>query len=97
MTSTSAERNLLPRVVVVGLGPAGPDLLTAGTLDAIGAASRRFLRTRRHPAAVAVPAAEDFDAVYEASASFDEVYRSEERRVGKKCVRTCRSRGSTDP
>src|SRR3546814_2470519 len=74
MTSTSAERNLLPRVVVVGLGPAGPDLLTAGTLDAIGAASRRFLRTRRHPAAVAVPDAEDFDAVYEASASFDEVY-----------------------
>ncbi|HEY9557396.1 MAG TPA: MazG family protein, partial [Acidimicrobiales bacterium] len=58
----------------MGLGPAGPDLLTAGTLDAIGAASRRFLRTRRHPAAVAVPDAEDFDAVYEASASFDEVY-----------------------
>src|SRR3546814_18346238 len=76
MTSTSAERNLLPRVVVVGLGPAGPDLLTAGTLDAIGAASRRFLRARRPPAAVAVPDPEDFDPVYPASASLDEVYAS---------------------
>src|SRR3546814_1627997 len=76
MTSTSAERNLFPRVVLLGLVPAVPYLLTAVTLDAIGASSRMFLRTRRHPAAVAVPDAEDFDAVYEASASFDEVYAS---------------------
>ena len=60
--------------MVGGLGPAGPDLLTAGTLRAIEAIEPRFLRTRRHPAAGAVPVAEDFDAVYEQAASFEEVY-----------------------
>jgi tetrapyrrole methylase family protein/MazG family protein len=63
-----------PRVVVGGLGPAGPDLLTAGTLAAIERIPRRFLRTRRHPAASAAPEAVDFDAAYEAAASFDAVY-----------------------
>ncbi len=61
-------------MVVGGLGPAGPDLLTAGTLTAIERIPRRFLRTRRHPAAAAVADAVDFDDVYEAAASFDEVY-----------------------
>ena len=38
-----------------GLGPAGPELLTAGTLAAIERIPHRLLRTTRHPAAVAVP------------------------------------------
>ena len=63
-----------PRVVVAGLGPAGADLLTTGTVAAIDAVSHRFLRTRRHPAAPAVPGAIDFDDVYEAEGSFEEVY-----------------------
>ncbi len=63
-----------PRVVVAGLGPAGADLLTAGTLAAIEAVPHRLLRTRRHPAASAVPDATDFDHLYEAGASFDAVY-----------------------
>jgi tetrapyrrole methylase family protein/MazG family protein len=63
-----------PHVVVAGLGPAGADLLTAGTVAAIERIPRRFLRTRRHPAAAAVPDAEDFDGVYDAAASFEEVY-----------------------
>ena len=50
-----------PRIVIGGLGPAGPDLLTAGTLAAIDRIPRRFLRTRRHPASSAVPDAVDFD------------------------------------
>ena len=58
----------------MGLGPAGPDLLTAGTLAAIEALPVQFLRTRRHPAASALSNATDFDARYEAAASFDEVY-----------------------
>ncbi|MEO7428888.1 MAG: MazG family protein [Acidimicrobiales bacterium] len=60
--------------MVVGLGPAGPDLLTTGTLSAIERVPVRFLRTRRHPAATSVPAAADFDEVYETASSFDEVY-----------------------
>jgi tetrapyrrole methylase family protein/MazG family protein len=60
--------------VVVGLGPGGVDLLTAGTVARIDAAAVRYLRTRRHPAAEAVPGAETFDAVYEQATSIDEVY-----------------------
>lgn len=63
-----------PRVVIVGLGPGGPDLVTAGTLAAIEAAPRRFLRTERHPAGSVVPGATTFDDVYESAHSIDEVY-----------------------
>jgi tetrapyrrole methylase family protein/MazG family protein len=63
-----------PRIVVIGLGPAGPDLMTAGTLARIAAVPQRFLRTARHPAAVAVPDAPTFDHVYDTADSFDEVY-----------------------
>ncbi len=64
------------RVVVVGLGPAGPDLLTAATTAAIAAVPRRFLRTARHPSAAAVGEARSFDDRYEREASFDAVYAS---------------------
>ncbi|MGQ0432342.1 MAG: MazG family protein [Microthrixaceae bacterium] len=64
----------MARIVIVGLGPAGPDLLTAGTLAAIERIPVRFLRTRRHPAASVVGDAADFDDLYESSASFEEVY-----------------------
>jgi tetrapyrrole methylase family protein/MazG family protein len=64
----------VPRVVVIGLGPAGPDLLTAGTLARIEAVAHRYLRTQRHPAAAAVGNATTFDDLYETASSFDEVY-----------------------
>lgn len=65
------------RLVVVGLGPAGPELLTAGTLDAIAAVApeRRWLRTTRHPSAPAAGTARSFDDAYDAEATFDAVYR----------------------
>ena len=61
-------------VTIVGLGPAGPELLTAGTLARLDATIPRFLRTERHPAAPAVVGAESFDALYDAHTSFDAVY-----------------------
>lgn len=64
------------RITVVGLGPAGPDLVTAETLDLIAACDRRYLRTARHPAARVVAGAVAFDDVYEASDSFDAVYKT---------------------
>ena len=64
-----------PRVIVVGLGPAGPDLLTAQTHAVIEATPVRVLRTVRHPAAVAVPGASSCDDLYESADVFDEVYR----------------------
>ena len=63
------------KVVVVGLGPAGPELLTAEAQAAIERIPKRFLRTVRHPSAVAVPDATTFDDRYEAEATMDAVYR----------------------
>ena len=64
------------RIDVVGLGPAGSDLITAGTLALLADAPRVFLRTRRHPAAGVVLGASTFDHHYESAATFEEVYRS---------------------
>ncbi|HET7489765.1 MAG TPA: nucleoside triphosphate pyrophosphohydrolase [Acidimicrobiales bacterium] len=62
------------RVVAAGLGPAGPDLLTAATVAAIGRIPARYLRTTRHPAAAAVPGAHSFDALYDRADTLEEVY-----------------------
>jgi tetrapyrrole methylase family protein / MazG family protein len=64
------------RVVVVGLGPAGPGLLTAETVAAIDRIPVRFVRTARHPTAAAVPGGRSFDWVYEQAARLDDVYPS---------------------
>ena len=64
----------MPRVVVAGLGPAGPDLFTAATTAAVERVPRRWLRTARHPSAAAVRGAGTFDHLYESAASLDEVY-----------------------
>ena len=61
-------------ITVVGLGPAGPDLLTTQAVTAIAAHPRRWVRTRRHPAAAAVGAAESFDGIYETRSTFADVY-----------------------
>lgn len=61
------------RLTVVGLGPAGPELITPQTHAAIAAADRVWLRTSRHPAADGIDAA-SFDEVYEAADTFADVY-----------------------
>ena len=64
----------LPRVVVVGLGPAGPELLTQQALAEIDRIKTAFVRTTRHPSAAAVASASSFDAVYEQESTLDAVY-----------------------
>jgi tetrapyrrole methylase family protein/MazG family protein len=64
----------MPTVTVVGLGPGGPDLVTAGALAAIERISVRYVRTTRHPSASVVPDARSFDHAYDTEATFDEVY-----------------------
>lgn len=71
----------LPRVVVIGLGPGGPDLANDRTRAAINAVEHRFLRTSRHPAASLLPGAPSFDEVYDRAESFDDVYAEIVRRV----------------
>jgi tetrapyrrole methylase family protein / MazG family protein len=62
------------RVVVVGLGPAGVDLLTPSALAALHREVPRYLRTSRHPAAEAAVGASSFDDLYETAGSLDDVY-----------------------
>lgn len=61
-------------MVVVGLGPAGPDLVPDAARAVFGGAARRFVRTARHPAVAALGDVETFDGLYETATTFDEVY-----------------------
>lgn len=64
-----------PRVVVVGLGPAGPEFITAQARAALDAAPQRLLRTTRHPAAKALTGVTgSYDELYEERATFAEIY-----------------------
>ena len=69
------------RVVVVGLGPAGADLLLPAARVALTQADpgRRFVRTSRHPAVTDLAADgltfESCDDVYESAGSAEEVYQ----------------------
>jgi tetrapyrrole methylase family protein/MazG family protein len=64
-------------VVVVGLGPAGPDLLSDAARAALAGAAVRFVRTTRHPAAVIAELADatSFDGRYEQAEQLEQVYR----------------------
>jgi tetrapyrrole methylase family protein/MazG family protein len=65
---------LRPHVVVVGLGPAGTDLVGPGAGELRRDPGRTWLRTARHPAAAVFEGAHTFDEVYDSAATFDEVY-----------------------
>jgi tetrapyrrole methylase family protein / MazG family protein len=66
------------RVVIVGLGPAGADLLVPAARAAIEANTRRFVRTTRHPAVADLErdgiAFTGFDALYDAADDLGSVY-----------------------
>ncbi len=61
---------------MVGLGPAGPELITTGTRGLLDRGRSVFLRTTRHPAAAAVEATHSFDHHYERAGTVEEVYAS---------------------
>lgn len=63
----------MSRIDVIGLGPAGADLITAGSAALIAEIPVRFVRTSRHLAAAAVEG-NGFDDIYETADSFDDVY-----------------------
>ena len=64
-----------PRVVVAGLGPAGPELVTAQVRQAVAGIPERWLRTTRHPsAAVVTDPAGSYDELYEQLPTFDQIY-----------------------
>lgn len=88
MTHPVSGRDL-PRVVVVGLGPAGPDLTTTGALERLGSLDHWRLRTRVHPAAEPFADRDSYDHVYESGATFDEVYAT----IVEDLVAVARDRG----
>lgn len=74
--------NSRPRIVVVGLGPAGLDLMPPRSWAVLTTASAIRLRTARHPAVeqsgpddpVDLTTLESFDRLYDAHDTFEEVY-----------------------
>jgi len=76
------------RVEVVGLGPAGPELMTAGTRALLAGGHPVVLRTARHPSAAefAGPAT-TCDDLYESLPTFGDVYRAVVDRVVGEAVR----------
>lgn len=74
----------------MGLGPAGPDLVTAEARRVIGEIPVRFVRTRRHPAAAVVGDAATFDHLYETSEDLPETYR----RIAEALVTAARRDGT---
>jgi tetrapyrrole methylase family protein/MazG family protein len=69
-----------PSITVVGLGSGGEDQLTLGTLKVLELSARRYVRTAEHPAVADLGRRgitfEAFDAIYERSNSFNEVYEA---------------------
>ncbi len=63
-----------PRVTVVGLGPAGPELVTEATRAALAGTGSAFLRTAVHPAATGLGPLPTMDRHYEEAGTFEEVY-----------------------
>ena len=65
-------------ITIVGLGPAGGELLTRQAWEALAAAERIYLRTARHPAVDDLPAhvtRESFDPIYDSAPDFAAVYK----------------------
>jgi len=65
-----------PRIRVVGLGPAGAELITAETAALLAGDAPVWLRTTVHPAAEGIDAAGSFDALYETLETFEDVYQA---------------------
>ncbi|MHB1317015.1 MAG: bifunctional methyltransferase/pyrophosphohydrolase YabN [Anaerolineae bacterium] len=69
---------------IVGLGPGDPGLLTRQAWERLASAPEVYLRTRQHPCVPFLPAGpdyRDYDACYEAHASFEQVYADIAARV----------------
>ncbi len=59
---------------MVGLGPGGPEYLTDQVRTLMAEAGRTFLRTARHPGTERLAPFVPLDHLYEAAATFEEVY-----------------------
>ena len=66
-----------PDIIILGLGPGDPELITQKAARVIQSAERIYLRTKKHPTVTAIPASVElisFDEIYDEEESFDQVY-----------------------
>jgi tetrapyrrole methylase family protein/MazG family protein len=74
----------LADIIIIGLGPGDPGLLTKTAWDLLQGTSEVYLRTRQHPTVAGFPPGllvHSFDSVYEAAADFATVYAEIARQV----------------
>lgn len=67
------------QIVLLGLGPGDPGLLTRVAWEVIQSAKVIYLRTRQHPTVAGLPTDIDirsYDELYESSQSYEEVYQA---------------------
>ncbi len=62
-------------IQICGLGPAGPELISAETKAIISNSNHVFVRTKHHPAVASIDFHASFDSVYEANESYEETYK----------------------
>ena len=82
----------MPTVTVIGLGPAGADLLSAASLAAFDRhpPQSRWTRTDRHPAVAALGPHSSFDDVYRTAERIEDVYDA----IVERLVAAARADGS---
>lgn len=67
-----------PKIIIIGLGPGDPDLLTRRAWDVINSAGEIYLRTRDHPTIEGFPPnlkVHSFDYIYQEEESFKIIYQ----------------------
>lgn len=78
------ENTTYSGIVLLGLGPGDPNLLTRQAWNWLTSIDEVFVRTRQHPAVAGFPktvSVNSFDELYETSEHFDEVYEEITNRV----------------
>lgn len=71
-------------ITLLGLGPAGADLLTREAWDWLNTIPEVYVRTEQHPAVSGLPktlTVHSFDSIYEHSERFEDVYRKITERI----------------
>ncbi len=73
----SAEKTNQPDIIIIGLGPGDPELMTVKVSRLLGNLSEIYLRTKEHPAVKGFPeglVVHSFDYIYQEEASYQRVY-----------------------
>jgi len=78
MIPNNQGKDAPPNIIIVGLGPGDPDLLTRRAWTVINSAEEIYLRTRDHPTVEGLPPnlkVHSFDGFYQEEDSFEVVYQ----------------------